>query len=124
MEYKRLTNRKRFYEDEVIDMDEIYERLAELEDKIENKKLVFVPEYVEKYAIVKYTFWKNQPLDIATYYPCGIKMNGEIDYGFSGLKSGNITVVQDGFPTRAEAEAKHEELKNGIQENDKKESKI
>ena len=91
---------------------EVIDRLADLEDKIENKKLVFVPEYSEKYAIVKYTFWKNQPLDIATYYPCGIKMNGEIDYRFSGIKSGNITVVQYGFLTRAEAEAKLEELRN------------
>jgi len=44
MEYKRLTNTQKFYEDEVVDMDEIYERLAELEDKIERGELAEVPE--------------------------------------------------------------------------------
>lgn len=88
-------------------------RLAELEDKIENKKLVFIPKYSEKYAIIKYTFWKNQPFDIAIYYPCGIKMNGDIEYGFSGIKSGNIMVIEDGFDTKEEAEAKLKELKRG-----------
>ena len=43
MTYERLTNRKRFYEDEVIDMDEIYERLAELEDMIESSQLIEPP---------------------------------------------------------------------------------
>jgi len=91
---------------------EMYDRLAELEDMIESKKLVFVPEYSEKYAIIKYTFWKNQPFDIAIYYPCGVKMNGDIEYAFSGIKSGNITVIEDGFDTKEEAEAKLKELKN------------
>ena len=54
MKYERLTNRKRFYEDEVIDMDEIYERLAKLEDKIEAGTLVFQEEKKKYYAIVGY----------------------------------------------------------------------
>lgn len=91
--------------------DRVYLRLAELEDMIESKKLVFVPEYSEKYAIIKYTFWKNQPFDIAIYYPCGVKMNGDIDYRFTGIKSGYITVVEDGFDTKEAAEEALRKLK-------------
>ena len=110
-EYKRLTNTQKFYEDEVINMDEVYERLAKLESMIEDKELVFIPKYEEKYAIIKYTFWKNQPFDIAIYYPCGIKMSGEIDYCFIGIKSGSITVIEMGFDTKKAAETRLKELK-------------
>ena len=109
-DYKRLTKREG-KEVKALEWDgEILHRLAELEDKIENKKLVFIPKYFEKYAIIKYTFWKNQPFDIAIYYPCGVKMNGDIEYGFSGVKSDNIMVIEDGFDTKAEAKAKLKEL--------------
>lgn len=117
MEYERLTKKcdlgiglTRTSGNITEDYIAVVNRLAELEDKIENKKLVFIPEYVEKYAIVKYTFWKKQPLDIATYYPCGIKMNGDIDYRYSGIKSGNIMVIEDGFGTKEAAQAKLKEL--------------
>ena len=112
-EYKRLTKREG-KEVKALEWDgEILHRLAELEDMIENKKLVFIPKYSEKYAIIKYTFWKNQPFDIAIYYPCGVKMNGDIEYRFSGIKSGNIMVIEDGFDTKAEAELKLKELQKG-----------
>lgn len=111
MNYERLTER----EDNAIgincEISDIINRLAELEDKIENGTLVELPTYQEKYAIVKYTFWKNQTLTIARYYPIGIKMNGEIKYAFSDVKSGFITVIQDDFATKAEAEKRLKELR-------------
>ena len=49
-DYKRLTKKDSCYYDEMdnIDIDEVYNRLAELEDKIENGTLVELGYHIRK----------------------------------------------------------------------------
>ena len=88
------------------------DRLYELEDMIERKRLVMIPDNIDiKYAIIRYSFRKNQPFDIVEYVPYMIDMNGEFQYSYCGAKSGNFVIVQDGFVTSEEAEEVLRKLK-------------
>lgn len=84
--YKRLTVKDSCYYDERdnCDVDELYARLAELEDKIEDGTLV------PKYSLVK---------DSGFYCVCEVDTN-------------NLPVIAQ-YETEEEAQKKLEELENG-----------
>jgi hypothetical protein len=81
--YKRLTEKDSCYYDEQdnCDVDELYARLAELEDKIENGTLV------PKYSVVE---------SCGTYYVCSVDTE-------------NLPII-DEYETEEEAQKKLEKL--------------
>jgi len=93
-----------------------YELFAELEDTIENAAKVEVhykPPYETKYAIVEYFARKKKPLMLASYYIYGEELKtGKQLICWHWLPSTNFVILEDGFETEAEADARMKELRS------------
>lgn len=90
---------------------EAIDRLAELEDKIENGQLVEIPDITHKFAIVKYLFKKNKPLKVLEYYPCSYNLlSKKIANCYENCDNLNFCVIEKDFLTKEAAEAKLKEL--------------
>jgi hypothetical protein len=91
-----------------------YELFADLEDTIENADKVEVhykPPYKTKYAVVKYTCRKGQPLKVASYYIYGEELKtGELLVCWSWQPSTNFAVLENNFDTEEEAKTRMKEL--------------
>lgn len=92
-----------------------YERLAELEDKIEkaDKINAYYPgPYETKYAIIEYWARRGNPLKVASYYVYGEELKtGEPLYCWHWMPSTNFNIVEDNFSTEAEATVRMKELR-------------
>ena len=78
------------------------------------KVLLYYDQPLEyKYAVVKYTCRKGQPLKVASYYTYGEELKtGEPLVCWNWLPSTNFAVVEKDFDTEAEATARMKELRN------------
>lgn len=89
--------------------------MTELERKIAEAEKVILyhkPPHDLKYAVVKYTCRKGQPLKVASYYTYGEELKtGEPLVCWSWLPSTNFAVVEKDFNTAAEATARMKELR-------------
>jgi hypothetical protein len=89
--------------------------MTELEAKIavaDKVELYYRPPYEYRYAVVKYTCRKGQPLKVASYYTYGEELKtGEPLICWSWLPSTNFAVLEDNFSTEEEATARMKELK-------------
>jgi hypothetical protein len=89
--------------------------MTELEAKIAETtkvKLYYKPPYEPKYAVVKYTCQKGQPLKVASYYTYGEELKtGEPLICWSWLPSTNFAVLEDNFSTLDEATVRMKELR-------------
>ncbi len=94
---------------------EMYTQLSELEDKIENADRVLIyynPPFDYRYAVVKYTCQKGQPLKVASYYTYGEELKtGEPLVRWRWLPSTNFAVIEDNLSTEEEAKLRMKELK-------------
>lgn len=92
-----------------------YERLAQLEDKIEKAteiKVYYPGPYETKWAIVKYWARCGKPLAVASYYVCGEELKtGELLKCWHWLPSSNFNIIEDNFSTEAEATVRMKELR-------------
>jgi hypothetical protein len=86
-----------------------------LEEKIANAErvlLYYKPPHEYRYAVVKYTCQKGQPLKVASYYTYGEELKtSEPLVRWSWLPSTNFAVVEDNFSTKEEATLRMKELK-------------
>lgn len=86
-----------------------------LEEKIAKADkviLCYKPPNEYRYAVVKYTCRKGQPLKVASYYTYGEELKtGESLVCWSWLPSTNFAVLEKDFSTEAEATARMKELK-------------
>lgn len=89
--------------------------MTELEQKIAAARkvvLYYNQPHEYKFAVVKYTCRKGQPLKVASYYIYGEELKtGEKLVCWSWLPSTNFAVLEDNFSTEAEATARMKELK-------------
>ena len=89
--------------------------MTELERKIaEARKVVLYYDqpYEYRYAVVKYTCQKGQPLKVASYYTYGEELKtGEPLVCWSWLPSTNFVVIEDNLSTEEEATQRMKVLK-------------
>lgn len=89
--------------------------MTELEAKIAAARKVLLyydTPHNMKYAVVKYTCRKGQPLKVASYYVYGEDLKtGEPLVCWSWLPSTNFAVLEQDFNTEAEATARMKELR-------------
>lgn len=89
--------------------------MKELEAKIAAARkvvLYYGQPHEYKFAVVKYTCRKGQPLKVASYYTYGEELKtGEKLICWSWLPSTNFEVLEKDFSTEAEATARMKELK-------------
>lgn len=92
-----------------------YEKLADLEDKIEKatKIEIYYPgPYETKYAILEYWGQKGKPLKVAGYYIYGEELKtGEPLVCWHWQPSFNFTVMEDNFATEEKAKVRMKELR-------------
>lgn len=137
MEYKRLTikNSRTIIPDETKEetisgfkATELYNRLAELEDKIENGTIIELPCKVDNiseitvaykdygnplYAIIRYYFQQNKPYEILEYRIVGKNLlKNEDERLWEWYPSMIFSRIEDGFTSREQAEARLKELQN------------
>ena len=90
--------------------------MTDLEAKIATARkvvLYYDQPHEYKFAIVKYTCRKGQPLKVASYYTYGEELKtGEKLICWSWLPSTNFAVLEQDFNTEAEATARMTELRN------------
>lgn len=93
-----------------------YEKLARLEDMIEDADKVIIyakPPYETRYAVVEYYARKGKPLAVAQYHISGRDLkSGEELICWQWLPSTNFTVVEKSFKTEEEALVRLKELKS------------
>ena len=112
MKYERLTFNKDYYGD-TIDFDDIYNRLAYLEDKIENGTLVELPCKVgDKLYLVYSPFGDIEEWEITNIQIGNVKLfrlghKGTDDYAAVLFKE----LGEYAFITKAEAEKRLKELR-------------
>ena len=122
MEYERFTERvgksiciKETSSNDNRSIWNAIERLAKLEDKIENAQKVeiyYKPPFETKYAIIEYYARQGKPLEVAEYNIYGEEFKtGKQLICWEYLSSINFSVIENGFNTKAEAEQKLKELK-------------
>ena len=94
--------------------------MTELERKIAEADKVLLyhkPPYEYRYAVVRYTCRKGQPLKVASYYTYGEELKtGEPLVCWSWLPSTNFVVLERGFTSEEEATARMKELRRLINE--------
>lgn len=101
-----------------VDICKKLNRLCELEDKIENAdkvEIYYKPPFETKYAIIKYYARQGKPLKVAEYNIYGeeLKTGKQLIY-WEYISSTNFSVIENGFNTKAEAEARLKELKRKV----------
>ena len=110
MKYERLTDknwRRRAYQ-----FDDIYKRLAELEDKIENGTLVELPYKIGAIVYVIYTNRETGEPDVRITDVVGYEiMRGELWAKTSIPYRKCYIEIENVFRTQAEADAKLKELR-------------
>ncbi len=89
--------------------------MTELELKIaaaDKVLLYYKPPHEYRYAVVKYTCQRGQPLKVASYYTYGEELKtGKPLVCWSWRASTNFAVVEKDFSTEAEATARMKELR-------------
>lgn len=122
MKYKRLTTKDeegnwQVWEDDYSHPFEALQvaidRLAELEDKMENGTLIELPDTAHKFAVVEYSWQKKKPLKVVEYYPCSYDFQSKRIVNCYLSDNMNFYIVEKDFSTREEAEKRLKELQNG-----------
>ena len=89
--------------------------MTELETKIANARKVEIhynPPYEYRFAVVEYSCRQGKPLMVAHYVIYGEELKtGKQLRCWDYYSSTNWRVLEDGFPTHAEATARMKELK-------------
>ena len=88
------------------------EKLLQKINEADKVLVYYKPPYETKYAVVKYTCRKGQPLKVARYYTYGEELKtGEPLICWSWLPSTNFAVLEKDFDTEEEATNRMKELK-------------
>lgn len=114
VDYKTMTTLRQANTDLNKCMDEMQDRIAELETKIENGTLVELPQPTNKFAIVEYYGQKNKPLKIVEYRLLSYNLSTKKIEKLWYCSNTRFSIIVEDIATKPEAEAKLRELKGEV----------